>query len=325
MSRTPGPSAVVVEGVPRYDFGDDDCGPGSLATVLTFHGLPVTPAAIGEDLPRTPRGEVLSVDLMLAARDYGFDARWVRGDLEELARVPAAGKPGIVTLRVLNAPGKRRDLYHYAVIDGHDPADDLFRVLLGDGKARWIPAGKLEKTWKGAGHALMVPMPRPAGGLPPDVVFRRAVALERSGEQQLAATLYGTVVDAEPRHVQARVDLGNVLRRLGRVDEATEAYREALRVEPGSVEALNNLAWLLYEGGARLEEAEALARRATAAAAEPQRAAVADTLARILAARGKCEEAAGVVEEAGIAPDPLTGRCMMTGPRGARADRKEPR
>lgn len=290
---------MVVEGVPLYDFGDDDCGPGSLATVLTFHGLPVTPEAVGQDLPRMPRGDVLSVDLMLAARGYGLDARWVRGDLAALARVPASGKPGIVTLRVLNAPGKRRDLYHYAVIDGHDPAKEMFHVLLGDGKARWIPAGKIERTWKGAGHALMVPEPMVPERLSPEVLLRRAVALERSGEVRLAAATYETLVEAEPSWVQALVNLGNVLQRLGRVADAEAAYRQALRADPRSVDALNNLAWSLYERGTRLDEAEALARRAAEAT---EQAAVIDTLARILLARGKCDEAVSVLRTAGVGP-----------------------
>ena len=41
-SRAPGPAAAVLSGVPLLDFGEDDCGAGSLATVLEYWEIPAS-------------------------------------------------------------------------------------------------------------------------------------------------------------------------------------------------------------------------------------------------------------------------------------------
>jgi tetratricopeptide (TPR) repeat protein len=71
------------------------------------------------------------------------------------------------------------------------------------------------------------------------------------------------VVDAQPALPAAHVNLGNVLERLGRADEAMREYREALRLHPPHETARFNLAALIaargdLDGAARLYR-EALA------------------------------------------------------------------
>jgi len=61
----------------------------------------------------------------------------VRGELAE-------GRPAILMLRLLDAPGARRDIYHYVVVDGFDPPRGLCRFQFGDGKARWARLESLE-------------------------------------------------------------------------------------------------------------------------------------------------------------------------------------
>jgi Tfp pilus assembly protein PilF len=78
--------------------------------------------------------------------------------------------------------------------------------------------------------------------------------------------------------------------RAGRRPAAEEAFRKALELQPDSADTLNNLAWLLYEDK-RIAEAEPLARKAVITKA-PDPWLRLDTLARILAARGACDEAA---------------------------------
>src|SRR5205085_7967204 len=77
---------------------------------------------------------------------------------------------------------------------------------------------------------------------------------------------------------------------------AEDAFRKALALDANSRDALNNLAWLLYQQK-RLDEAESFARRAVAQQG-PDSYLVLDTLARVLAARGSCEEAVKTFEQA---------------------------
>ena len=291
-SRTPSPAASVVEHVPVRRFEDDNCGPGSLSVVLNALGDPVSESELVAEMPRAPGGGVLSVDLLLAARQRGFQASLVSGSEDTVRSEIAEGRPVILLLRLLNAPGRGRDIYHFVVVDGVDPDRNLLRFQFGDGEARWTTLGALEGAWKGAGYALLTVRPR---GKEADL--HSVVALESAGRLEEAADGYLAILGNQPGSVRAWVNLGNVRSEQNRPAEAEAAYRRALALDPGDVDALNNLAWLLLVGGTELEEAERLAARA-AASPGPYRPVVLDTLARIQTARGRCDEADATLTEA---------------------------
>jgi Flp pilus assembly protein TadD len=271
--------------VPLREFDAESCGAGSLAAILAFHGDPISAEELDAQLPKSPGGGVLSIDLLIAARERGYEARWVRGDEEQIAKALASGLPLILLLRVLDAPGKSVDYYHYVVVDGIDPERGFYRFHFGDGTTRWSPLGRgLRRAWAGAGYALLLIRPDS------DAKLRHAVVLEAEGRLHEAEERLRELARSEPGTVRAWTYLGNVLRQQGRTAEAEHAYRQALDTAPYDAATLNNLAWLLYERGA-LDEAEALARRA-ASSEEHDRDLVLDTLGRIQLAEGRCANAA---------------------------------
>jgi tetratricopeptide (TPR) repeat protein len=90
---------------------------------------------------------------------------------------------------------------------------------------------------------------------------------------------------------------GQIAQRLGRLDEATQAYRKVLAVNRDLPLVLNNLAVILkVNGGDDLIEAEQLSRRATELA--PQDPNLIDTLALVLLAQGRHEEAQRTIDRA---------------------------
>ena len=282
-SRTPGPAAVALPGVPLLDFGDDDCGAGSLATILGYWEISASIDELAAELPTVRRGEVLSVDLLLAAREYGLEARWTSGDQATLVSEIRAGRPVIVLLRVANGPGSRIDYHHYVVVDGVDEALDTIRVLFGDGVARWVPFPRLEKAWRPTEHALLRALPREESV---DARGRRGLEAEAAGRFEAAAAFYRKAVDVEPRSTVVWTDLGNALTAAGAPVEAERAYRRALSIDPGAIDALNNLAWLLVEQRGDLAEAERLARAALDSETDPERRrAIRDTLDRVSGSR----------------------------------------
>jgi tetratricopeptide (TPR) repeat protein len=298
--REPGPEARVVPGVTVLRFEEDRCGPGSLAVVLSAHGDTVSELDLAAALPDVTGRGVLSVDLLLAARHRGFDAALVAGTPDRLRGEIEGERPAILMLRLLDAPGRRRDVYHYVVADGFDRGQRLFRFQFGDGQARWASLESVEKGWRASAHALLVVWPRETT----DGTLRRALALEGEGRIDDAATLYREVLEVRPLSVRAWVDLGNAEAGRRRPDEAERAYRRALEISPEDRDALNNLASLLLEEGTRLEEAEALAAKA-ASGTGPDRPLALDTLGQIQLARGRCPEAARTFGEALAAAEAL--------------------
>ncbi len=284
----------MLEGVPVRAFGAERCGAGSLSAVLAFYGDDVSIDDLDATLPKAANGGVLSLDLVLAARQRGFDARMVEGDPDLVAKTVLAGRPAIVMLRVIDAPGRSKDYYHYVVVDGVDPARHLFRLQFGDGKARWAPLAGLDQAWRATGRMTLLVAPRAAdsetAAAAPPMALRQAVALEDAGHDAEAAAAYRQVLTADPGSAVAWTDLGNAESAQGHDREAESAYRRALALDPDAPDAANNLAWLLLAAGDRLDEAERLARHAVETGGPDPYLAL-DTLGRVLLARGRCDQA----------------------------------
>jgi tetratricopeptide (TPR) repeat protein len=89
-----------------------------------------------------------------------------------------------------------------------------------------------------------------------------ATLLMKQRRLEEAVACYREVLRLESERAPvACVDLGNVLKDLGRMDDAEAAYREALRRRPAFPEALNNLGNLLNDRGLH-QEAEDCCREA---------------------------------------------------------------
>lgn len=300
----------MVAGVPVLTFGLERCGAGSLSAVLAAYGEDVAIEELHAALPKAANGGVTSIDLILEARRRGYEARLVEGDPDAVRRSLAAGRPAILMLKVLEIPGVSRDAYHYIVADGYDPGEDLVRVQFGDGKARWTTFDRLDTAWEPTRRATVLVAPGDGTAqaesiMQRDNAVRYAAALEAAGRPAEAADLYRRQLEGESATALLWTNLGNAEAAAGDRVAAESAYREALALDPAAADTLNNLAWMLYEEGTRLDEAEALARRAVAAGGADPHLAL-DTLGRVLAARGDCAQAAATLQGARAAAPPGT-------------------
>jgi len=310
----PGPQAHVLTGVPVRSFGLKSCGAGSLSAVLGYHGEPVTLEELDTVLPKGRNDGVVTLDLVLEARRRGYDARLVEGTPELVERELLEGRPVILMLEVLDAPGQRRDLYHYIVADGVEPSSGRVRVQLGDGKQRWTTFERLDNAWRSTRRTALLIAPGALGARAAAAQnsLRYAVALEAAGRAGEAVALYRTLLEDDPGSVLLWTNLGNAEAGRGEPALAETAYRRALELDPANADALNNLAWLLLGHRERLVEAEELARRAVAAGGPDPHLAL-DTLGRVLRARGLCKEAVEVFTEAlTAAPAAAAGREWLT-------------
>ena len=286
----------MVPGVPVRSFEPERCGADALSIVLAATGDHVDPAELDLAIPRTGGG-VLSLDLLLAARARGHDARLVRGDAGQIERTVRAGRPAILMVRALDAPGSARDLYHFVVVDGVEPGRGRVRIQLGDGRARWTRLARLDEAWDAAGYALLLLGERARHTDPPPGEVRHAVHLQQEGHADEAAAALERLLRSHPESALLWTNLGNVERERGRLAEAEAAYRRAVALAPVEPDAANNLAWLLLEAGDTGPEAEALARRAVELGGPDPHLAL-DTLGRILIERGGCHEAQALFRRA---------------------------
>jgi tetratricopeptide (TPR) repeat protein len=134
----------------------------------------------------------------------------------------------------------------------------------------------------------------------------RADALQRKARLQEAVQAYRKAIDLDPKLATAHNNLGLALQAQGRLQEAVVAYRQAILLEPDNTEAHTNLGNALKAKG-DFEGAIACYRRAIAA--DPKDAQAHTNLGIALHVRGNLEGAAASFRKA-IALDPKNaGAC----------------
>lgn len=95
--------------------------------------------------------------------------------------------------------------------------------------------------------------------LSPEEHINLGVAYEKKGEFEAAIKEYEVAVRKNPL---AYLYLGNVYFQMGNHERAEKNYIRAIEEDPKNADAYNNLAWLYYVMGKRLDEAERLVIKA---------------------------------------------------------------
>jgi protein O-mannosyl-transferase len=132
--------------------------------------------------------------------------------------------------------------------------------------------------------------------------------LDRSGRVDEAYRHYALALQAKPDLAGGWNNLGEAAERLGRPEEALEDFAKALRLDPGNVDATMNRANALFAMG-RLDEAAAGYRRVVEL--RPDHAAAHNNLGALLLAQGDAAGAA-VQLEAAVAAQPGFARAWAT-------------
>ena len=117
-----------------------------------------------------------------------------------------------------------------------------------------------------------------------------------TGKQDQAMKEYEAALAKNPKLVGAHMVLGMVHERKKEYAQAKAKYEEALKLDPKFGPAANNLAWLLSEEGANLDQALAYAQ--TAREQQPNDPSVADTLGWIYYKKNAYLKASSLLKEA---------------------------
>ena len=148
----------------------------------------------------------------------------------------------------------------------------IFHLEAGRPKDAARLCRRLLKVWPGDAEALNL-----AG-----------IAEFQSGDARRAVKLLGTAIARQPGHVDAHINLGNVLKAIGDYAEAKIAYRGAIKIAPDNADAHFNLG-LVLEASDR--PGSAIGAFESALAARPDFAEAHFSRANALKAVGRLQEA----------------------------------
>lgn len=124
----------------------------------------------------------------------------------------------------------------------------------------------------------------------PRLLQNTATALSRVGRAGEAADALRRLAALLPGNAPVRLHLGMELDAAGEADSAAAAFREALRLDPGSVDAMNELARILVRQPAGRPEACRLLRRSLARQPQQAHTAEMEAVLRRLETDGYCRD-----------------------------------
>lgn len=135
-------SPRIIQNVPFYPQEDFQCGPASLAAVLNFWGISITPEEIAKEIfSPTARG-TLTLDMMGYPQKKGMKVLHYKGSIEDIKNKIDLGYPLIVLVDMGRLIYQQN---HYMVILGYDET----KVIAHSGKdpLKQIPLNHFLKMW----------------------------------------------------------------------------------------------------------------------------------------------------------------------------------
>jgi len=248
--------------VPYFGDRDNFCGPSSLAMVLAHAGAPADVPRLASQVFVPDRGGSLQLEMLAAPRAYGLVGAELPPRLDAVLAELAAGAPVVmlVNLGLRFAPA-----WHYMVAIGYDLEAGELLVHSAPNPDQRMRFDRVEYLWKDSGYWSMVALPPARVPATVDLPAHAAAvaAFERSDRRSDARTAWQAHLARWPRSVLGWFAVGNLAHADGRVDDAERSFREAARLDPSFVPALNNLA-LTLGGQGRVDEAIGFAERALA-------------------------------------------------------------
>lgn len=156
-----GPDAPRLIAVPFFPDDTDQCGPATLASVLTFWGVPTEPQGLRQEIYLPKLRGTLPIDLAHAVRVRGLYAKSYSGTLENLKAEIAAGHPIVA---FLNLGWRILPQGHYVVITGFDDRRQGFYAHSGLERNAFMSYENFLEDWEKTGRWTLLVLPRDREG-----------------------------------------------------------------------------------------------------------------------------------------------------------------
>jgi tetratricopeptide (TPR) repeat protein len=253
------PNRAIVADVPFYPQEAYYCGPAALAMILTWAGIPSEQNIIATQIYTPGRQGTLPQDVLTGARRNGALAAEINTMIDILTEL-SAGNPVLV---FQNLGLQFLPQWHFAVAVGYDLTNETLILHSGSDPQRISNLNAFEKTWQRAGYwAITVTAPNHLPATISEITALKAAAgLERAANYHAAITAYHAIIQRWPESIIARMGTGNTEYKRGSFAEAAAAFRAAIQIDHNYAAAWNNLANTLAAQGIRNEAVDA-ARKA---------------------------------------------------------------
>jgi tetratricopeptide (TPR) repeat protein len=286
--------AVELPDTPFFPQSRYQCGPAALATVLAASGVAVTDEELEPRVFVPKRRGSLQVEMQATPRAYRRLSLTLPRSLEAIVAELDAGRAVLVLHNYGVALWPR---WHYAVVVGYDPRQDVFLLRSGRRQRQQMRTRHFMVYWQHAARWAMVVL-RPgetAANADATLYLEAAADFERHATADDSRAAFDAAVKRWPTEPVAWIGRGTAEHRLGNLVAAARDYAAALALDPGQTAARNNLAQTLLDLRCPHRAQEQLSRIPAAELRSPLKEAVLDTLQKIQAAAAVSADSEGCV------------------------------
>ncbi len=135
--------------VPFFPDDTDQCGPATLASVLTYWGVASDPVTLKGQIYSSRLRGTLPIDLLLAAQAHGLRAESYKGSLDNVRSELGAGHPLVA---FLNLGFEFFPQGHYVVITGYDDQRQGVYVHSGLERDEFLSYERFLQSWEKTGR-----------------------------------------------------------------------------------------------------------------------------------------------------------------------------
>lgn len=138
---------VIINKVPFYPQEDYQCGPSSLAGVMNYYGINVSPEEIASEIYSKSARGTLDMDMLFYVENKGLKAEKYSGNIDDLRDKIKTGHPLIVLVDYGYGPIQ---LNHFMVIVGYSESG----VFANSGREerKFIPYKEFLRVWDRTGN-----------------------------------------------------------------------------------------------------------------------------------------------------------------------------
>jgi len=259
------PGSVELVSTPFFPQQVHECGPASLAAVLTAAGHPASPEELVDQLIIPARRGSLQAEMLAATRRAGLMPYVLPANTGAILAELSEGRPVIV---LQNLGVESWPLWHYAVAIGYDAGRGVAILRSGTDRRLEMRWPRFVRAWQRGGRwafSVLAPGSMPAA-VEPALFLEAAAGLETSGRLEEAAASYRAAAERWPDAPLPWLGLGNVAYARGDLQAAVGDLERGVARAPGNASLRNNLAQVMLDAGcaaaalAHAREAAELAR-----------------------------------------------------------------
>ncbi|MDO6711312.1 PA2778 family cysteine peptidase [Aliiglaciecola sp. 2_MG-2023] len=150
------PSQKNLDDVPFYPQQEFYCGPTTLSEVFAYYGEQVSAEDIAPKLFIPEKEGSLQLEMVSAARQYGYLAYSGRGNLEQLLYSIEHDVPVIV---FQNQSISWLPMWHYALVTGYDLDSQTIQLHTGVTESHTMSFELFERLWQRGNYWYLMPLP----------------------------------------------------------------------------------------------------------------------------------------------------------------------